>query len=292
VADPSPPAGPDPGDDPAELPEPAEPADPAGIDPNVARPARVRNYLAGGDDNFAADRDAIEQVSADYPGGMDAARATVRSLAAFMVRAVRHLAAEQGIRQFLHTGTPIPTAEDVHVVAQRVAPESRIVYVGDDPVVLAHAHALRRSSPSGAAAYVHATLRQPEDLLEQAAETLDFTQPVALMLLATLGFVPDEYDPQGIVAKLLGALAPGSYMVVAHTTDDLHEGVAEAAERLSRTLGRRYVVRSHAEVMRFLQGLELVEPGLVEIDEWRPDPAQPVPEGPPVPIYAAVALKP
>lgn len=278
-----------------EAPAPAEPGkDPIEINTDVARPARVQNYLAGGDDNFAADREAATYAATDYPGGMDAARATVSSLAGFMVRAVRYLAGERGVRQFLHTGTPIPTAEDVHVVAQRVAPESRIVYVGDDPVVLAHAHSLRKSSPTGAAAYVHSTLRRPDELLEQAAATLDLDRPIAVMLLATLGFIPDEYDPHGILGQLLASLAPGSYVVLAHTANDIHEGVAEAAERLSKVLGRRYVVRSHPDILRFLRGLDLVDPGLVQIDQWRPDPNQPPPPATehPVPIYAAVASKP
>jgi S-adenosyl methyltransferase len=286
----------DPRDEPADGAGRGDPDTDAEIDTDVetdvARPARVRNYLAGGDDNFAADRKAVDRAVADYPGGMEAARATVRSLAAFMVRAVRYLAAERGVRQFLHIGTPIPTAEDVHVVAQRIAPESRIVYVGNDPLVLAHAHSLRKSTPSGAAAYVDGTLRRPHELLERAAATLQLDRPVAVMLLATMGFVPDRHDPHGIVSRLLSPLSPGSHLVLAHTTDDLHEGVAEAADRLSESMGERYTVRSHAEVLRFFTGLELVAPSLVQIDQWRPDPEQAVPEDePPVPIYAGVGVK-
>jgi hypothetical protein len=276
--------------------DPSVPGDPgrepADIDTSVAHPARVRNFLAGGVDNFAADRKAVEHAASDYPGGMAAARATVRSLADFMVRAVRHLATECGVRQYLHIGTPIPTADDVHVIAQRVAPESRIVYVGNDPVVLAHAHSLRKSTPAGAAAYVHTTLRRTDELLDQAAATLDFTKPIAVMLLGTLAFVPDEHDPHGIMTKLREALAPNSYLVVAHTTD-LYKGVVEAGKRLSDTMGEPFVVRTRAEISRFFDGTDLLDPGLVQIDEWRPDPEQPVPDDPlPVPILSAVAITP
>jgi hypothetical protein len=208
-----------------------------------------------------------------------------------MVRAVRHLARERGVRQYMNIGTPIPTADDVHVVAQRIAPESRIVYVGNDPVVLAHAHSLRKSTPDGVAAYVHGTLRRPDELLEQAAATLDFASPIAVMLLGTLAFVPDEHDPHGIAAKLQEALPAGSYLVVAHTTD-LYKGVTESAERLSEVLGSPFVVRPRAEITRFFDGLDIVEPGLVQIDQWRPDPEDPPPDlRYPVPILAAIGRK-
>jgi hypothetical protein len=262
------------------------------IDVCVARPARVRNFLGGGEANFESDRRAIEYAAGDMPGGMEAARATVRSLGTFMVRAVRYLGGECGVRQYMNLGTPIPTADDVHVVAQHMAPESRIMYFGNDPVVMAHAHSLRRSTRDGVAGYVHTKLRHPDELLEKAAATLDFASPVAVMLLGTLAFVPDEHDPHGIVAKLQEALPAGSYLVVAHTTD-LYKGVTEAAERLSETLGEPFVVRSRARIARFFDGLDIVKPGLVQIDQWRPDPNAPPPDMPyPVPILTGIGCKP
>jgi S-adenosyl methyltransferase len=266
----------------------------AEIDFEVAYPARVRNVLAGGDANFAADREAIEYVTTDMPGGMEAARATVRSLATFTNRAVRFLASEKDVRQYIVFDAPIPTANpnDVHVAAQRLAPDSRIVYVGDDPVVLAHSHSLRKSSPSGAAEYVHSTLGRLPDLLEQAAATLDFTRSIAVLLVITLTFVPDEKDPYGIMAELRAALAPGSFLVVAHTTD-LYDGVVASGDRLSKTLQVPYVVRTRAEIERFLDGLELVDPGLVQIDQWHPDPdLAPLGDPLPVPVLAAVGRRP
>jgi hypothetical protein len=178
------------------------------IDVCVARPARVRNFLGGGEANFESDRRAIEYAAGDMPGGMEAARATVRSLGTFMVRAVRYLGGECGVRQYMNLGTPIPTADDVHVVAQHMAPESRIMYFGNDPVVMAHAHSLRRSTRDGVAGYVHTKLRHPDELLEKAAATLDFASPVAVMLLGTLAFVPDEHDPPRHRGQAAGG-APG-----------------------------------------------------------------------------------
>jgi hypothetical protein len=269
-----------------------EPRKPVEIDFEVARPMRVRNVLAGGDANFAADREAVEYITSDYPGGVEAARATVRSFGAFVGRAVGFLAGEREVRQYIVVDTPIPTAADVHVVAQRLAPDSRIVYVADDPVVLAHAHSLRKTSPRGAAEYVHGSLGRLPGVLEQAAATLDFDRPIAVLLLVTLACMPDERDPHGIMAELREALAPGSFLVVAHTTD-LYDGVVAACKRLSESLQVPYVVRTDAEIERLLHGLELVEPGLVQIDQWRPDPDEPPPDDPlPVPVLVAVGRRP
>jgi hypothetical protein len=266
--------------------------DPIEIDISVAQPARLHNYLAGGAGNFAADRDVADYLSAVLPGGLESARATVRALGSFMVRAVRHLVSDLGVRQFLYIGASIPTKNDIHEVAQEAAPEARVVYVGSDPVVLAHAHARRRSTPEGATAYVHGDVDDPQMILEGAAATLDLTRPVAVMLLATLNFVPDENDPDGIVARLLEGVSSGSYVVMAQTTNDIQaEGMAEAAKRLSETIGEPYVVRSHAEIARSLDGLELVDPGLVPIDDWRRPADRPRPEQL-IPIYAAVGRKP
>jgi S-adenosyl methyltransferase len=278
--------------EPQPPPSPDRRAIPAEIDFDAARLARVRDFLAGGEANFEADRKAIEHAASDQPGGMDAARATVRSMGAFMARSVRYLATEHGVRQYLYIGAPIPTADDVHVVARRLAPESRIVYVGDDPVGLAHAHSLRKASGAlGAADYVHGALTRLPQMLERSAATLDFTRPVAVLPLGTLAFVPEEDDPHGIVAELGAALPTGSFLIVAHTTD-LYDGVVAACKRLSETLQMPFVVRTQPEIARFLDGLELVDPGLVQIDHWRPDPDNPPPDEPfPVPLVAALGRK-
>jgi hypothetical protein len=264
------------------------------IDAHGARPARLLNYLAGGEGNFAVDREAAEYLSAVLPEGIDTARANVQALELFMVSAVRYLANDAGIRQFLNIGASIPTTNDVHEVAQAAAPDSRVVYVGSDPVVLAHAHARRRPTLPGAVGYVHGTLGDPHEILRQAAVTLDLTQPVAVMLLATLNFVPDENDPYGIVDRLLSGVPSGSYLVIAHTTNDISaEGMDEAAKRLAETLKEPYVVRSQVEIVRFLQGLEPVGPGLVQVDQWQPQTGHQLPDPErPIPIYVGVARKP
>jgi hypothetical protein len=280
----------------AEPRQPSQPDDrglPAEIDFDVARVARVRDFLAGGEANFESDRKAIEYAATDQPGGMDAARATVRSMGAFMSRSVRFLAMGEGVRQYLYIGAPIPTTDDVHVVAQRLAPDSRIVYVGDDPVVLAHAHALRRSgTPEGAAEYVHGALSRLPEMLQRSAATLDFSRPVAVLLLGTLAFIAEEKNPHGLMAELRAALPSGSFLVIAHTTD-LYDGVVEACERLSDALQVPFVVRTQPEIARFFDGLELVEPGLVQIDQWRSGPDPLFPDDPfPVPLVAALGRKP
>lgn len=264
------------------------------VDINDARPARVLNYLAGGDGNFAVDREAAEYLTDVLPEGIDTARANVKALRDFMVSAVRYLANDAGIRQFLNIGAPVPTANDVHEVAQAAAPDSRVVYVGSDPVVLAHAHALRKSTPQGATAYVHGTLRDPHEILRQASVTLDLTQPVAVMMLVTLNFIPDEKDPYRIVGQLLSGVPSGSYLVLAHTTNDIPaEGMDESAKRLSETLREPYVVRSQAEIVQFFDGLETVGPGLVQVDRWHPDEGHELPEPERlIPIYVGVGCKP
>lgn len=262
------------------------------IDTNAARPARLHNYLAGGDDNFSADREVAQYVSEAVPGGMETAMANVRAMAGFTVRAVHHLV-ETGTRQFLAIGTPVPRDDDIHVVAQQVAPESRVVYVGNDPLVLAHAHELRRSSSEGATAYIHGSLHDPRKLLREAGGTLDLTQPIAILLIATLSLVPDERDPHRIVAQLVDGVPSGSHLVIAHTTNDIPaEGMAEAAQRLAETLGSAYVVRSRDEILRFFDGLKLLDPGLVQVDRWRPEPTSSPDTDRLIPIYAAVASKP
>jgi trans-aconitate methyltransferase len=238
------------------------------IDPSVAHIARVQDYWLGGKDHFEADRVAGDEAIAHLPDMVD----SVRNTRAFLGRAVRFLAAEKGIRQFLDVGTGIPTSSNTHEVAQAIAPESRIVYVDNDPMVLAHARALLASSPEGRCAYIDADIREPEKILDAAAGVLDFTQPVALVLMAVLQFVPDENSPHELVGRLLAALAPGSYLVVSHPASDIQAAaMAGMATRLNQLMAQRVRPRSKAEVTAFFDGLELVEPGVIRCPEWHPD---------------------
>jgi S-adenosyl methyltransferase len=238
-----------------------------GFDTSVAHPARVYDYWLGGKDNFAADRKAAEAVIAAQPG----IRFGVRANRAFLRRTVRYLAGEAGIRQFLDIGTGIPTRENTHEVAQAAAPDARIVYVDNDPVVLLHARALLASSPHGATHYIEADLRDPASILGRAASTLDYGRPVALMLLLILHLITDEADPYGIVSTLLDALPRGSYLVVSHPARDIQaDAAAEAARRYNQLVSVPQTRRTHAEVCRFFDGLELLEPGVVQLHQWRP----------------------
>ena len=248
---------------------------PAEIDTSVAHPARVYDYWLGGKDNFAADREAAERVLAVTPG----LRFRVQANRAFLARAVRFLATEAGIRQFLDIGTGIPTANNTHEVAQAAAPTSRIVYVDNDPIVLAHARALLTSTPEGATAYLEADLRDPGPILAEAARTLDFEQPVALMLIGVLHLVQDSEDPYGLVARYLDALQPGSYLAISHPASDIGAGQAEAQRRYNERVATPQTLRSHAQVCRFFDGLQLVPPGVVYVHTWRADPGdEPAPE--------------
>jgi O-methyltransferase involved in polyketide biosynthesis len=198
--------------------------------------------------------------------------ASVRTTRAFLGRAVRFLAAERGIRQFLDLGTGIPTAPNTHEVAQGVASGSRVVYVASDPMVLAHARALLTSSPQGRCAYVDADVRDPEKILSIAAEALDLTEPVAVLLAAVLPFVPDDDDPHGIVRRLTAAVPAGSYLVISHLAADIQAAaMAGMASRLNELMAQRVKPRGKAEVTAFFDGLDLVEPGVVRCPEWRPD---------------------
>jgi O-methyltransferase involved in polyketide biosynthesis len=239
-----------------------------GFDPTVAHPARVYDYWLGGKDNFEADRIAGEATIAAYPG----IRASARANRAFLARSVRYLAAEQGIRQFLDIGTGLPTASNTHQVAQSVAPDSRIVYVDNDPLVLSHARALLTSSPEGVTAYLDADLRDTDDILEQAADTLDFTRPVAIMLLAILHYLPDLDEAQRVVARLVRAVPPGSYLTISHAASDISpDEMAEMEKILNEHLAEgNHVGRPRDVVARFFDGLDLVEPGVVKVTQWHP----------------------
>jgi len=230
----------------------------------------VYNYWLGGKDNFPADREAAEQAIAANPGIV----ADVRANRAFLVRVVRYLAAECGIRQFLDIGTGLPTAGNTHEVAQMVAPAARIVYVDNDPVVLSHAQALLTSSVEGATAYLEADLRDTEAILGAAARTLDFSEPVALMLLIILHLIPDADDPYGILAAVTRALPSGSYLVLSHPASDIRAAqVAEMTRRVNQRIsGPKATMRDRAAVTRFFNGLELLEPGVVQPQQWRPEP--------------------
>jgi S-adenosyl methyltransferase len=237
------------------------------FDTSVAHVARVYDYWLGGKDNFAVDRAAGEQAIAAYPDIVH----SVRANRAFLARTVRYLAAEAGIRQFLDIGTGIPTANNTHEVAQSAAPGCRVVYVDNDPIVLAHARALLTSGPAGVTAYIDADLRDTRKILAVASQTLDFSRPVAVVLMAILHLIGDGDDPYGTVAKLIGAVPPGSYLAMSHIASDIEpEALGKAKERVSRLALVEQTYRTHAEVMQFFDGLEMVEPGLVRVQEWRP----------------------
>jgi len=236
------------------------------FDTSVPHIARVYDYWLGGKDNFAADRELGEQALQAYPKLVF----SVRANRAFLARAVRFLAAEAGIRQFLDIGTGIPTADNTHEVAQRVAPESRIVYVDNDPIVLLHAQALLTSKPEGVCAYVDADLRDPDAILAAAADTLDFSQPVAVMLLAILQFASDD-KVNAIMRRLIEGCAPGSFVTLSHPASDIDaEPHGEMVRRMNQSLTEHATLRDRAAVTRLFAGLELVEPGVVRAPEWRP----------------------
>jgi len=271
--------------------------DPFDVDPSSAYPARIYNYLLGGDDYFAADREAAQRLYGGLPGGLATARAIARAVHAFTGRAVRHLASEAGIRQFLSLSGVVRVLDDVHDVAQQFAPDARVVYVTNDPVVLAHAHELPASAPADSVSFVHSDLRDLRALMRQVGATLDLTQPVAVILQGVLHYVSGEADPHKFVSLLLEPTAAGSYLVVSHAASDVGDAqMVEAArrqEQLTKAMRWSLVPRSGDEVARFFDGLELVEPGLVTIDQWRPSSAPPNrPSKGPLAWYGAVGRKP
>ena len=255
----------------------------------VAHPARVYDYWLGGKDNYAADRVLGDAITEAMPSTVAAARAN----RAFLGRAVRYLAAEAGIRQFLDIGTGIPTAGNTHEVAQAAAPEARVVYVDNDPIVVAHARALMASHPAGATAYIQADLREPGKILADPAlaATLDLGRPVALMLIAILHFFADQDGPRAIVGELLDALPSGSYLAVTHSTADFNQGEISGVAEAARRAGVRYTPRGHDQVAEFFTGLDLVNPGVAPVLAWRPD-GEPPRDPHAAYIYAAVGRKP
>jgi DNA-binding HxlR family transcriptional regulator len=242
----------------------------ADIDTTIASPARVWNYLIGGKDNYAVDRVAGGAVLAAMPSLAVSARLSRQ----FQADAVRMLV-QRGVRQFIDIGTGLPVTGSVHEIAQRLVPESRVVYVDNDPIVLAHARALLTSSPEGTCSYIHADLREPGKILAYASQTLDLTQPVAVFLIAVLHFIGDqeEPDPWEITSRLLGGISGDAYLVIGHGSDDIdHEAAASAGHRYNELSSARIWLRSRPAVMRFFDSLEMLGPGLVPIAQWRPQP--------------------
>jgi O-methyltransferase involved in polyketide biosynthesis len=242
------------------------------IDTTVPHSARIYDYWLGGKDHYPVDREMGEQIRAVLPEIVEMARAQ----RAFLARVVTYLAGEVGIRQFLDIGTGLPTANNTHQVAQTVAPTSRIVYVDNDPLVLTHARALLRSSPEGATDYIDADLREPDKILQGAARTLDFTRPVAIMLLGIVHHVTDTDQAHAVVNRLLDATPSGSHLVITHTTNVVTgEKMDEAVRQWNEAGSVPIVIRSPQELARFFGSLELLEPGVVAITQWRPDATDP-----------------
>ncbi|GCB51713.1 hypothetical protein SNL152K_9069 [Streptomyces sp. NL15-2K] len=262
---------------------------PVGIDTSKPHSARFWNYFVGGKDNYEVDREIGDHIKEIFPGLVDVA-VTSRH---FLGRAVRHLAGEQGIRQFLDIGTGLPTADNTHEVAQRVAPDARIVYVDNDPIVLAHANALLTSTPEGKTAYLDADLYDPDAVLE-AAGTLDLSRPVALMILNTLGHVADYEQARDLVRRLMAGLPSGSHLVISDSTAT-SEGMIAASAAYNASGAVPYHVRGIEEIAGFFDGLELVDPGVVQVTRWRPEPsdsANPADPAVSVDAYCGVGRKP
>jgi hypothetical protein len=252
------------------------------LDTSVPHTARIWNYLLGGKDNFAVDREVGDQILIGQPQLAENARLS----RAFLIRAVRYLAADAGVRQFLDIGTGLPTANNTHEVAQSVAPDSRIVYVDNDPLVLTHARALLTSRPEGVTSYVDADMYDVDLVLREAARTLDFSQPVAILFMGVLGHVEDDAVAQGMVRKMLDAVPSGSYLAL-YDSAPVSPEVVEAARIWNESAALPYHLRSTDRLARFFEGLELVEPGLVPVTRWRPDT-----EAREVEQYGAVGRKP
>jgi hypothetical protein len=262
------------------------------IDESVPHAARVYDYFLGGTTNFAADR-AAAAAAAELAGGLDRVRAEVRANRAFLVRAVTYLVREAGVRQFLDLGTGIPAGDNVHAVALDEAPDARIVYVDRDPVVLAHAHVLLGGT-EGSTRFLLEDVREPETILRKAADVLDLeAAPVAVMMVGLLHHIRDEDDPAGLVARVMAGVPAGSYLVVSHLASDIHaDGYVEAGEQLDEDMDEPLLFRDRDAVSSFFAGLELVEPGLVPVDDWRPTDGRATTDGEANPLHVGVARKP
>ncbi|MFF3571467.1 SAM-dependent methyltransferase [Nocardia jiangxiensis] len=255
------------------------------VDPSVPHIARMYDYYLGGKDHYQVDAEAAEKVLEALP----AVRIAAQANRGFMHRATRYLAAEAGVRQFLDIGTGIPTEPNLHQIAQEQVPSARVVYADNDPLVLAHARALMKGTPEGRTNYIQADATRPQEILDAARATLDFTQPIGLSVIALMNFVPDAYE---IITTLTAALAPGSHLVMTHLTADFDpEGVAATAT-VYRDRGMHCQPRNRSEIAQFFDGLELLEPGVVPIHRWRAPVEPPKSRDAQVPGYAAVARKP
>ncbi|MFE0176457.1 SAM-dependent methyltransferase [Streptomyces sp. NPDC059002] len=263
--------------------------EPSYIDTSKPHPARMYDWFLGGKDNYPVDEEMGRRLVA-----MDGrVLTTARANRAFMQRATRWLTT-QGVRQFLDIGTGIPTEPNLHQIAQGIAPDARVVYCDNDPIVLAHAEALLRSTPQGVTEYIQADFREPEKILEEAARVLDFDRPVALSLVALLHFIADEDGAYELVDRLMRTLAPGSHLMLSHGTGEFTPDTARQAAELYKARGMTLALRTRAEVARFFEGYDLVEPGVAIIDQWKPEWGETVtdPAEGPVPGYGAVASKP
>ncbi|MBT2492987.1 SAM-dependent methyltransferase [Streptomyces sp. ISL-96] len=259
----------------------------AEIDTGKPHSARFWNYFVGGKDNYEVDRQIGDEIKEIFPGLVDVALTSRH----FLGRAVRRLVAEQGIRQFLDIGTGLPTADNTHEVAQRAAPESRIVYVDNDPLVLTHARALLVSTPEGATDYLDANLYEPDAVLAGAARTLDFDRPVGLMLLNVLGHVADYEEARALVSRFVDALPSGSYLVISDCTAT-SEGMIAASKAYNSSGAVPYYPRGVEEVAGYFDGLEFLDPGFVQVTQWQPEEGDAVGPGVSVDAYAGVARKP
>lgn len=268
---------------------PAGSAEPAEIDTSKAHAARVYDYLLGGRANFKVDREAAAVTYAAWPGGIDAVRADARQHRAVLGRVVRYFVQDAGVTQFLDIGTGIPNENNVHEVAQAEEANARIVYVDRDPIVLAHAHQLLRGTREGATSYIYGDLHDPQPILREAAKTLDFSRPTAVMLFGILHFFSDADDPRGVLGQLLKPLPADSGVAISHLAGDLHsEEMAETFNRLNSRMAESVTLRSHDEVAALLAGLDLVEPGVVQATHWRPDPGAATP---PSQVWVGVGRK-
>jgi len=274
--------------------EPADSDDgPFPIDVEVPSLSRIRNAISGGEANFSVDRDVVDSISKANPSGMDALQGFIEALHRFKMRAVRTVAGESDVRQFLHLGTATPSTAMVYEHVRPQVPDARIVYASFDTATLAHVHALWHEAPEGAVSHVHARFDNPEKILRSAAETLDLGRPIAVVLPTALNVVTDEVA-QRLVDTLRAALVAGSYVVMAQISLDIFAiGTAEVVELLNEALDEPYIARTESEIAHHLEGYDLLDPGLVPIEQWRPDGDPPfLPDGQLIPLYGAVGRKP
>lgn len=263
------------------------------IEHDVPRLARVRNVITGGGANFDADRQAAESLAAAAPTGFDGLRGVIEAMHRFVLRGIRVVAEESDVRQFLHIGTTTPTTGIVHEHVLPLVPDAHIVYASYDTTTLAHAHGLRRNAPDGAVGHVHSPFDDPERILHGAAEMLDLDAPIAVVLPTSLNVVTDEVA-QKLVDALRHTLVTGSYLVMAQASLDIYaEGAAEVVDLLNQVLDEPYIVRTEREIAHHLEGFDLLDPGLVPVEQWRSDGDPPfLPEPQLVPLFAAVGIKP